>query len=287
MRFANAYVRGTAVGEVPPEQIDALASSLARDPAEVMLTGQGAVWTEKRDRSLRQVATALARRNVRSLLSFNRSAQAVADALRTALRAGAHEAEDALDDANVVFNLRHSLFTTPDASLRVEAGELLIANDSEPDHRIARVEIRERGRRYFAVEGIARLVALEVEAVRFAEDAILPLGLQLEAGAVMEPDTAHEHLHKGEWRATRLPHFLKDYCIACARCFVHCPDNAIIHAMFDKTTKDSTGVLGIDYERCTACGICSSVCPADRQGYKAIVMIEKDHEPTAEVHHVG
>lgn len=287
MRFLNAYVRGTVVGAVPDSDIESLARVLVQKPAEVLLTAHGARAGGDVLSNGRPATAALARRNVRSLLARGANVAEVTAALKTALAAPAREAEDAIEDAGLEFNLRYSIFAAPDATLRIENDELIITDDNPPEIRILRTELREKGAAYFCPEALARLVSLEVTAVRFSKTAILPLGLQREPGAIMEPDTAAERLKKGEWRANRQPKFEKEFCIACARCFVHCPDNAIMHAMFDKTAKDSTGVLGIDYDRCTACGICASVCPTDRNGYKSIVMVETGKEFGREVHHVA
>ena len=287
MRFFKAYVRGTIAGAVPDQAVEDLAQVLVRKPEEVLLTAQGARNGHGPLADGRPAAAALARRNIRSLLARSTNPVEVAAALKVALTAPAREAEDMLEDTRLEFNLRYSLFLTPDATIRLENDELVIADANAPTMRIPRTELREKGTRHFGPEALARLVSMPITAVRFSETAIQPLGLQREPGAVMEPDTAHQRLHKGEWRATRVPRFEKEFCITCARCFVHCPDNAIIHAMFDKSTQDTTGILGIDYDRCTACGICSSVCPTNRDGYKAIVMVEADAETNREVHHVA
>ncbi|GMU21641.1 MAG: hypothetical protein AMXMBFR13_17330 [Phycisphaerae bacterium] len=287
MRFFNAYVRGNCVEPVSDAALEALAALLVQQPAEVVLTSQGARRGYERLAGGQAAAAALARRNVHSVLARGTSIAEVVAGLRAALAMSPRDAEDALEDAGLEFNLRYSIYATPDATLRIENQVLVVADENDPVVEIPRIELRERGARYFGPEALARLVSLEVTAVRFSESAIQPPALQREAGAIMQPDTAHERLHKGEWRATRIPHFAKEYCITCGRCFIHCPDNAIMHAMFDKASKDTTGVLGIDYDRCTACGICASVCPTDRNGYKSIVMVETEQDATAEVHHVA
>lgn len=286
MRFRDAYVRAIRVGPVPDAEIDSLAALLAEKPVEVILSPHGAVQGQKSCAN-GAAAGALAKRNIRSLLSRGRSAPAIANALKSALTAGARDAEYVLEDAELELNLRDSLAVAPDAVVRLEGQSLVIADNGKTDISIPRTEIRERGRQYFGPDALARLVSLPISTVQFSATAVLPTSLQLAPGAIMEPDTAQERLQKGDWRSTRKPDFAKEYCIACARCFVHCPDNAIMHAMFDKGSKDTTGILGIDYQRCTACGICESVCPEDRNGYKAIVMIDSTAEGTPEVHHVS
>ena len=147
--------------------------------------------------------------------------------------------------------------------------------------------LRAQGPAWFGPEALARLVMLDIDEVRLSPAAILPEYLQLEPGAVMQADTAHHHLHKGGWRAVRKVDFIKDFCVACGRCFIHCPDNAVIHAAYDARAKETTGILGIDTDRCTACGLCAAVCPTNRDGHKAIVMIAADADSTAELHCVG
>ena len=62
----------------------------------------------------------------------------------------------------------------------------------------------------------------------------------------------------GTWR-TVTPHYLKDRCIRCLRCWFSCPEGCI-HRQADDYEK-------WDYRYCKGCGICSSVCPV-----QAIVM---------------
>ena len=78
---------------------------------------------------------------------------------------------------------------------------------------------------------------------------------------------------------------MKEYCVACGRCYIYCPENAVIHAMFDPGSGDTTGVLGIDFDRCTGCSLCAAVCPTNRAGYRAIVMIERGRQDAAAAAH--
>ncbi len=288
VRFHNAFVRGTGVTQVPEAEVNGLAAFLLEQPVEILLTAHGA---QRGGEPLRYpgVATALARRNIRSLLALNSSLDCAAGALKMALTGLPRDAESALDDAGLAFNLRYSIFAAADATLSIQDGHLIVTDADTPGLPILipRVELRERGRAYFSTDALARLSSLPIEGICFSDGCIIPLALQREAGAVMEPDTAQYRLHKGDWRSTRKLDFAKEFCITCSKCFIHCPENAILHAMFDKTAKDGTGILGIDYDRCTACGICVSVCPADRSGYRALVMIGTTAEATREVHHVS
>jgi len=74
----------------------------------------------------------------------------------------------------------------------------------------------------------------------------LPIG-----GAIMEPGSSVEN-NTGSWR-TYVP--VRDYekCIHCLRCWIYCPDSAVI-------VKDGK-VVGTDLEHCKGCGICAKECP--------------------------
>jgi pyruvate ferredoxin oxidoreductase delta subunit len=67
----------------------------------------------------------------------------------------------------------------------------------------------------------------------------------------------------GTWR-TYAPHRDPEKCIQCMRCWIYCPDSAIL--------VEDGKVVGIDYEHCKGCGICAKECtPKD----KSIVMKEE------------
>lgn len=295
MRSAQAYIREIRVGPVPEAQWRSLAQVLAGRPCEVVLTSRGAMLPGRqvgphwqRVAQTQAAATALARRNVRSLISRNPTFDSIIRALQTAVTAPPAEAEDALEDAGLDFNLRYSLFAASDAALCYQGHRLMIGEPAEASAvTLARQQLRDQGTDYFCKEALARLVSLDVTEIVLDPQAVLPLAMQVEPGAIMQPDTAHHHLHKGQWRGVRKPDFIKAFCVACGRCFVHCPDNAIIHAMFNADAQETTGILGIDTDRCTACGLCATVCPANHDGHKAIVMIAADSESSPELHCVG
>jgi pyruvate ferredoxin oxidoreductase delta subunit len=74
----------------------------------------------------------------------------------------------------------------------------------------------------------------------------LPIGgAILDAGSSMRNNT-------GSWR-TYVP--VRDYakCIHCLRCWILCPDSAVL-------VKDGK-VVGTDLEHCKGCGICAKECP--------------------------
>jgi len=56
------------------------------------------------------------------------------------------------------------------------------------------------------------------------------------------------------WRVQK-PVFNIDVCIDCQNCWVWCPDSSII-------SRDKQ-MLGIDYDHCKGCEICSEVCPTN------------------------
>lgn len=76
----------------------------------------------------------------------------------------------------------------------------------------------------------------------------IPIG-----GLILEPGTAVQY-KTGGWRVFRP---LRDEykCNDCFLCWIYCPDSSIL-------VKDGT-LVGIDWEHCKGCGICSQVCPID------------------------
>jgi len=56
------------------------------------------------------------------------------------------------------------------------------------------------------------------------------------------------------WRVLK-PVFNIDVCIDCQNCWVWCPDSSIL-------SRDKQ-MLGIDYDHCKGCEICSEVCPTN------------------------
>ena len=56
------------------------------------------------------------------------------------------------------------------------------------------------------------------------------------------------------WRVNK-PVFNIDVCIDCQNCWVWCPDSSII-------SRDKQ-MLGIDYDHCKGCEVCSEVCPTN------------------------
>ncbi|OIO79665.1 MAG: ferredoxin [Candidatus Omnitrophica bacterium CG12_big_fil_rev_8_21_14_0_65_43_15] len=83
----------------------------------------------------------------------------------------------------------------------------------------------------------------------------IPIG-----GLILEPGNAANY-KTGGWR-TNMPVHDPKICINCMFCWVYCPDSSII-------IKDGK-VVGIDYDHCKGCGICSAECPV--KPVKAITM---------------
>ncbi|MGQ9470383.1 MAG: 4Fe-4S dicluster-binding protein [Candidatus Aminicenantales bacterium] len=69
----------------------------------------------------------------------------------------------------------------------------------------------------------------------------------------------------GTWRSGRKPEFREEHCIQCFFCWVYCPHFAI------KIEGDK--VVGINYDYCTGCGLCSEECPPKE---KAIIMVAEE-----------
>ena len=82
----------------------------------------------------------------------------------------------------------------------------------------------------------------------------LPIG-----GVILQAGNSAEKSVAG-WRTYRPIHD-PEKCINCLRCWILCPDSAII--------VEDGKVVGIDYEHCKGCGICAHECPPK---IKAITM---------------
>lgn len=78
-------------------------------------------------------------------------------------------------------------------------------------------------------------------------------------------ETSSSNAYVGDWRVMK-PVWNPDVCINCQTCWVYCPDSAII-------TKDKA-IVGIDYNHCKGCGICTEVCPTNPKA----LMLFNEHE---------
>jgi 2-oxoacid:acceptor oxidoreductase delta subunit (pyruvate/2-ketoisovalerate family) len=74
----------------------------------------------------------------------------------------------------------------------------------------------------------------------------MPLG-----GIIFEAGSS-QHYETGSWR-TYKPVFEAGRCVHCLRCWILCPDSAVLVA--------DGRVVGFDDEHCKGCGICARECP--------------------------
>jgi len=82
--------------------------------------------------------------------------------------------------------------------------------------------------------------------------------MKLNIGAVItEPGSSVKNKTAG-WRSMR-PVIEKEKCIKCGRCWLFCPDAAIV--------MDKEGKSTVNYDYCKGCGICAQTCPV-----KCIIM---------------
>jgi len=83
----------------------------------------------------------------------------------------------------------------------------------------------------------------------------IPIG-----GLILEAGNA-ERYKTGSWRTFK-PLWDEEACIQCLRCWIYCPDNSIVVR--------EEKMVGINYDYCKGCGICSQECPSE-----AIKMVEE------------
>jgi pyruvate ferredoxin oxidoreductase delta subunit len=72
-------------------------------------------------------------------------------------------------------------------------------------------------------------------------------------GAVVRKPGNQTENKTGSWRSFR-PIVMKDKCIGCKMCEMHCPDAAIKVAQADNKAN-------VDYDYCKGCLICEEICP--------------------------
>jgi pyruvate ferredoxin oxidoreductase delta subunit len=85
-------------------------------------------------------------------------------------------------------------------------------------------------------------------------------GLILEAGNAAKYET-------GSWRSMR-PIRDEDKCVHCLRCWIFCPDSAIL-------VKDGK-VVEINLDHCKGCGICAHECPPRVSAIEMVLETEAD-----------
>ena len=77
------------------------------------------------------------------------------------------------------------------------------------------------------------------------------------AGMIVEPGNSQQY-STGGWR-TYKPVHAKQRCISCLRCWILCPDSAVLVRV---TPSNPDGEMaGFDYDHCKGCGICAKECP--------------------------
>jgi 2-oxoacid:acceptor oxidoreductase delta subunit (pyruvate/2-ketoisovalerate family) len=74
----------------------------------------------------------------------------------------------------------------------------------------------------------------------------MPLG-----GIILEAGSSIRY-HTGGWR-TYKPVHLADRCTSCLRCWILCPDSAVL--------VEAGRMVGFDYDHCKGCGVCARECP--------------------------
>ena len=75
---------------------------------------------------------------------------------------------------------------------------------------------------------------------------------EMPIGGIIPEGGNSDQYPTGGWRTYR-PIHVPERCIQCLRCWILCPDSAIL-------VKDSK-VVGFDYDHCKGCGICARECP--------------------------
>ncbi|MCS7263311.1 MAG: 2-oxoacid:acceptor oxidoreductase family protein [Armatimonadetes bacterium] len=87
-----------------------------------------------------------------------------------------------------------------------------------------------------------------------------------EGGIIPEPSTSLLY-RTGSWRLER-PVFDPQKCVQCLMCWLVCPDSAIV--------LESGKVVGIDYDHCKGCGLCSLQCPPKAKALTMVLEAEFD-----------
>jgi pyruvate ferredoxin oxidoreductase delta subunit len=75
----------------------------------------------------------------------------------------------------------------------------------------------------------------------------MPIG-----GIIFESGSSQRYV-TGGWR-TYKPVHAPDRCVHCLRCWILCPDSAVL--------VENGHVVGFDDDHCKGCGICARECPA-------------------------
>lgn len=288
MQTVNAFVRPVPLtADVTAEQFDRLVEELATQRTEIEFRRNGACRHGTPVQGLDGIAAALAARNVRSLLARVGNPAHIRAALSLALTGAPEDAEDALEEAGVELNLRFALFVaTGAARLNLDNGTLTIEDAQPATCTLHKEEYRRAGREVFCTEALFRLLCSRIECVRYSPTAILPVSVQ-KVQVVKECDSSGLAERLDDWRTKRKPHFVREFCVSCGACFVNCLNDAIETAGYDARAPGVIERLGVDYNRCRACGLCAAACPGDAHGRKATVMIRACDEGSPEMHCVA
>lgn len=79
-------------------------------------------------------------------------------------------------------------------------------------------------------------------------------GKEITVGAVLESKGSISNLKTGAWRSMR-PITDREKCTACGVCWSLCPEGCI--------KKGDDGKFSADLDYCKGCGICANECPAN------------------------
>ena len=88
----------------------------------------------------------------------------------------------------------------------------------------------------------------------------MPLG-----GVIFEAGGSRKYV-TGGWRTYKPIHDARK-CIHCLRCWILCPDSAVL-------VQDEQ-IVGFQYDHCKGCGICARECPTEVQA----IEMKLDREP--------
>jgi Pyruvate/2-oxoacid:ferredoxin oxidoreductase delta subunit len=284
MQTVDAFVRPAPLNlKVTPEEFDRLVSELISQRTEIEFREAGTFRHGQFVEGLGNIAAGLARRNVRSLLARVANPANVRAAINLALTGEPEDAEDALEEAGIELNLRFVLFATDAAKLSIDNDTLTIEDAHPATHLLRKTEYRRTGREVFCTEALFRLLYSRIDCVKYSSTAILPVSAQLARSAVaLGTDELAKRV--SDWRTTRKPHFVKEFCVSCGSCFAICLNDAIERAGYDAQTPEASERLGINYDRCRGCGLCAASCPGDAHGRKAVVMVRACEEGSPEMH---
>jgi pyruvate ferredoxin oxidoreductase delta subunit len=80
----------------------------------------------------------------------------------------------------------------------------------------------------------------------------LPGWRDVPLGGIIFASGNSDEYQTGSWR-TYKPVHVAERCVSCLRCWVLCPDSAVL--------VEDGKMAGFDYAHCKGCGICARECP--------------------------